>query len=734
MENKYSPLGYEEMLERIKYKKMLEEMSSTNDPSYGGEQYAYPVEPGPTEKFGELLGRGLYKQPFGFNDERRAMASGQDLANVASFTPGPGNVLGYLEGRKMSEEGNPLLGSLISAASVGLPGSSKVASSVTPKLKTYPAPLQLPPPPPPPSPKPLQHKILHTADRPVELKDKVDNAEWNRSEIHGRNLMPLRYGENDTQMMSQIALAESDLYKKPNKVFPIENILQGMRRYGVTGKGNVNQNVDRQIGDFLSKEFIARGNATPAQVMLELQKNSPQIQETHAYFGLNSTMDEQANSGYSQFTTKRPIYDLDSPYTTYNESTDTMSQTYGERKFSMFDDGQLYGKAPATRWERGKTSFRNERHSEVALGNKLDEEEAPKANNYMHQRYTFETIDGEENVLVLQEIQSDPYKLTKDQNKLARNVRGVDEEDGPMDVEMLQYEFENNVHVGDFELKEFIRKGDNSKVGEIFSNRTNSEFYNYLQGSNRLDEFNEKYGNLYRNSQNEFEDLRELVMSLDESDPLHRIKTQEMMENASTFSQRGERLISGYMDGMSKFYGLDSVDAAKNLPRSADWFTDNVKLGLQTGAQNNSPFVLIPNGPRSLAPPAGETQVVPPKVLPFIEERYSNNPKYKLNYNTKGEFINLQEIEFGDYTTKLFGSPSESSINRAKSYNDFLKKGLKQTEQDYGVKLNATQYIDAYDQEFLKIEMTPELKEAFKTFRMNQGGQVNSMMPLKYDL
>ena len=70
MENKYSPLGYEEMLERIKYKKMLEEMSSTNDPSYGGEQYAYPVEPGPTEKFGELLGRGLYKQPFGFNDER----------------------------------------------------------------------------------------------------------------------------------------------------------------------------------------------------------------------------------------------------------------------------------------------------------------------------------------------------------------------------------------------------------------------------------------------------------------------------------------------------------------------------------------------------------------------------------------------------------------------------------------------------------------------------------------
>ena len=44
MENKYSPLGYEEMLERIKQKKyqeMLERLSSTNDPAYGAEQSVY---------------------------------------------------------------------------------------------------------------------------------------------------------------------------------------------------------------------------------------------------------------------------------------------------------------------------------------------------------------------------------------------------------------------------------------------------------------------------------------------------------------------------------------------------------------------------------------------------------------------------------------------------------------------------------------------------------------------
>ena len=728
MENKYSPLGYEEMLERIKYKKMLEEMSSTNDPSYGGEQYAYPVEPGPTEKFGELLGRGLYKQPFGFNDERRAMASGQDLANVASFTPGPGNVLGYLEGRKMSEEGSPLLGNLISAASVGLPGSSKVASSVTPKLKTYPAPLQLPPPPPPPSPKPLQHKILHTADRPKEIKDVEGWKAGSQSETSYRssaNLMPLRYGDNDTQMMSQIALAESDFYKKPNKVFPIENILQGMRRYGVTGKGNVNQNVERQIGDFLSKEFIARGNATPAQVMLELQRNAPKIQETHAYYGLNSTMDDTVDSGYSRYTTKRPVYDLDSPITSTNESADTMSQAYGERKFNMFDDGQLYGKPGSE-----KVSFRNQSHSDLATGSKLGvDEKGLKDNNYMHQRYTFETIDGQDNVLVGQEFQSDVYALTKDQNKLVNKLKGVDD----FDVEMIQYPIDNMTLVGDEEILEAVRQGDNSQIGKFFGVREDPRFHNYLQSSNKLDDFNEEYGNLYRNYRNEYEDLKELRDSFEPDKGGYMTIQEDMYEAASTFSQKGRRVITNYLDGIEEFYDINTQELSKTLPRSADWFTDNVKILLQTGAKSDSPFVLIPNGARSLAPPSGNLSVIPPKRIPFLEDLYKNDESVKLNYDTKGKLINIQENKDGNLRTVLTAEPDSGSIKRAKSYNDFLKKAMKQTEQDYGVKLNASEYIDAYDQEFLKIELTPELKEAFKTFRMNHGG-VASLMPLKYDL
>jgi len=47
------------------------------------------------------------------------------------------------------------------------------------------------------------------------------------------------------------------------------------------------------------------------------------------------------------------------------------------------------------------------------------------------------------------------------------------------------------------------------------------------------------------------------------------------------------------------------------------------------------------------------------------------------------------------------------------------------------VKLEPTEYIDQYGQEYLKIILTPELKSAFQTFRMKHGG-VASLMPLKH--
>mgnify|MGYP003128205445 FL=1 len=748
MENKFLPLGYAEMLERMKYKDMLERMSSTTDPQYSDtEQFVSPLERGPTQKFGDLIGKGLLKLPYVFEDERSAMRSGQDVANVLSFAPGPGNVLGYLEGQKLAEEGRPFLGNLISAASVGLPGAGKGASSITtPPVRNA------------PTPKGLEHKILHTADRPKEVKDVekwnsdlatledstevIDVYTGETPYINRQGLMPLRYGENDTQMTSQIALFESDLYtaKNKNKVYPIENIFQAMRRYGVTGKGNINQNVARQIEDFISPEFIAKGKASPADVMEELQKNAPNIQETHAYNNLNSTMDPGVNTAYSRFTTRRPLYDLDSPTTTVGNSAEQTSRSYGERTFSMFDDGRIYGKKPSLEEPNPKVSFQNNDHDDLAMGRISVAGSKPSGENkYMHSRYTLEDIDGDANVYVKQEAQSDAYGLTKDQNKLAASVGAEDSLGGRMDVEHILY------RIGDDEVGitfDDILKGKHTAGDALEAADDTRDFHKFLKETGELDNFNKEFDEIAKKFQTErenaiaagnFEGLETNLSSPNALDPLmvNRADNYYVGEAADAYNQRGERLISNYMNDFSEYLGIAKDPI--NLPRSADWFTDGFKLDLQTAVKNDSPYALFPNGARSLAPPSGVTTIIPPKMVPFIVKKYKDKKGVRLDYDDDGKFLGVAENKDGKFRRVLDAEPDPSSINRAKSYNDFYKKAIKQTEQDYGVKLNPTEYIDQYGQEYLKIILTPELKSSFQTFRMEHGG-VASLMPLNYGL
>lgn len=725
MENKFLPLGYAKMLESMKYKDMLERMSSTTDPAYGAEQFVSPLEPGPTEKFGNLIGKGLLKLPYVFEDERSAMRTGQNTATVASFVPGPGNVLGYLEGKKLQEEGRPFLGSLISAASVGLPGAGKGTSSIpTPPIKTA------------PTPKGLEHKILHTADRPKEVKNL---EKWNSDLAEETNyrssakLMPLRYGDNDTQMTSQLALFESDLYtpKNRNKLFPIENILQSMRRYGVTGKGNVNQNVNRQIEDFISPEFMAKGKASPADVMEELQKNAPKIQETHAYYNLNSLM--ESNKGYSNFTTRRPLYDLDSPTTTVGDSPEQTSRTYGERVFNMYDDGRIYGKKPSLEEPSPKVSFVNTNHDDLALGKKIPQIEAPTTNKYMHSRYTIEDIDGDANVYVKQEAQSDAYGLGKDQKRMAAKLSGADESTGMNNLEGIQYEFNNITLNGDESLHARINSGDFEAVGEMLKTRGSYSsghgglLHNHLVNTNKLDEFNQEFGTLLKKHSEDIAEQKRTLSFLNEGDPGYYQATQEFTELVNRQEQRELRVLAKYNQGLA-----DSIKPI-NLPRSADWFTDGFKLDLQTAVKNDSPYALFPNGPRSLAPPSGVTSIIPPKMVPFIVKKYKDKKGVRLDYDDDGKFLGVSENRDNNWVRVLDADPDKRSVNRAKSYNDFYKKAIKQTEQDYGVKLNPTEYTDQYGQEYLKIILSPELKSSFQTFRMKHGG-VASLMPLNYGL
>ena len=160
-------------------------------------------------------------------------------------------------------------------------------------------------------------------------------------------------------------------------------------------------------------------------------------------------------------------------------------------------------------------------------------------------------------------------------------------------------------------------------------------------------------------------------------------------------------------------------------------FTDDFKLDLQTAVKNDSPYALFPINDRALAPPSGVTTIIPPKMESFIIKKYKDKKNVRLDYDDDGKFLGVSENQDGVFRRVLDAEPDPRSVNRAKSYRDFYKKAIKQTEQDYGVKLNPTNYTDQYGQEYLKITLTPELKSSFQTFRMKDGGAA-SILPLKY--
>jgi hypothetical protein len=67
----------------------------------------------------------------------------------------------------------------------------------------------------------------------------------------------------------------------------------------------------------------------------------------------------------------------------------------------------------------------------------------------------------------------------------------------------------------------------------------------------------------------------------------------------------------------------------------------------------------------------------------------------------------------------------------AKKYKKFTEKGLNSIERDYGVKLDAELFTDVNNQEFYKINLTPELKDELSTLKLNRGG-LATLMPLRY--
>ena len=70
----------------------------------------------------------------------------------------------------------------------------------------------------------------------------------------------------------------------------------------------------------------------------------------------------------------------------------------------------------------------------------------------------------------------------------------------------------------------------------------------------------------------------------------------------------------------------------------------------------------------------------------------------------------------------------------AKKYKSLTKKSLNVIEQEYGINLNRRVVKDRFDQEFVEVDITPEITEALQTLLLNRGGAVykKPLMNLRY--
>ena len=138
----------------------------------------------------------------------------------------------------------------------------------------------------------------------------------------------------------------------------------------------------------------------------------------------------------------------------------------------------------------------------------------------------------------------------------------------------------------------------------------------------------------------------------------------------------------------------------------------HMKTVLNEAVEKGADVVRFPINDYALARQTGQN-LVPAQARDFTDEYDTLTP------------------ELTSEATSYF--PHSTAKALAKDYKKFTEKGIKRIEGEYGIKLNAQKVEDENLNEFLEIEMTPELKEIFKTLVFNRGGAVRKpLMPLKY--
>ena len=504
------------------------------------------------------------------------------------------------------------------------------------------------------------------------------------------------------------------LYPNPDKPYEIDNMLTLMGKYG-----GDNRNVKEQINLYVSPELKAKGKVTTRELLNDIADNKPRFTEYKARYEDLPPMTDVRETHY--------VYN--SPFVARYDNPTTSAEAMQRNAPIDFEHKSFY----INPTKEGQTyNINNTTHPEVSQG-ELPNRTSGKNKVFHSRQYTY-NIDGKI-VSIPAEGQSGAYKLFEKAEDVPYNFSEdldmgleavvddivIDAESPILDILVNNNIVGNNVGTLDpivlsrdpgiargfrgtpIEGENFIRNLE-KQIDDIPDAEIDNQLQQYFDTVEYYDVIpTEEMRSDYRNFIRDYSELN--IKNLKE---INASGSSFSIEQASNMNLRRQEVKENFIKNLQSEMGMavENYDP-KKLPLFNEWFNVHMKTSLQDAANSGVDEVWFPVNDYAVARQRGE-ELVPPRATELMD----NDDPYTL----------LSDDPV---------MPSKGATEMAKKYKKFTEKGLNSIERDYGVKLNAELFTDANNQEFYKINLTPELKDELSTLKLNRGG-LATLMPLRY--
>jgi len=650
-----------------------------------GQQELLPYNPSPLEQ--QKLGIASLLRKLGY-DKYRAYQLADNTTFLSEFIPGFGDVQGMREGKYLYDQGRPVLGaSIMGLSSLPFIPVGRMIKNIRNKGELNVT--------------PTQAFRTRTGESALE---QASDATYNPSYSTQTGQLDMSLQEAatvgrpnvETLLEREVVKFAADTASDINKAYPVENILKQIEsKVPDAAKGGF----QRQVDEFVPPELM-KTKATLQEVLDNIGKNKPTIKEMESQFELGD-VSGSLGARYSPYLPNIPK--SDTPARTLPEAmANAPILNYTERSFAI--DSPKYDVIPGS--GRG--------HGEVSTGllpeftrDNFDEN---LKNRIFTTRSALYEQDGKK-ILIGAEGQSGLYRMGGSSKKALEEM--------------------NQVSVLDDKMLESIIDSGFTDVGRYLDNPSMINYVDHELGTlQRLTpaglpsrkDFEEALKSSGSSVEKFNDKVQEMLNYIDAqttrilSNPERNPGGPRALEYGSAPSEARDLATDDakvrYLPELTKMIKqkVDPKDPTKftSPPMFKDWFPMHMKTVLNEGVEKGADVVRFPINDYAVAQQTGE-DILPARARDFMDEVGSLREGQTLTPER-----NLTQV-------------------LAREYRKRTEQGIKRIEGEYGIKLNAKTVEDENLNEFLEIEMTPELKEIFKTIVFNRGGAVRKpLMNLKY--